>query len=87
MMEKDICTIIRSQVMFYIDNELKEDKRLELLSHLDYCQECQTFFAKESETKVKICNKLKDSYICRCDMNTLKSTIKGKINELISSKF
>lgn len=70
--------------MFYIDNELKEDKRIELMSHLDGCTDCQLFFESETEVKSKICNKLKDSYICRCDIRKLQSTIQNKINELTS---
>lgn len=85
-MVTDLCTRIRSQLMFYIDNELKEDKRLELVSHLNSCKDCQEYFNTECETKSKICQKLKDSYICKCDMKRLQSTIKNKINEIISSK-
>lgn len=82
----DLCTRIRSQLMFYIDNELKEDKRLELVSHLNGCKDCQAYYEKECEARNKICKKLKDSYICRCDVNGLQSSIKTKIQEIFSTK-
>lgn len=85
-MIKDICTIIRSQTMFYIDNELREDKKTELLGHLDECLDCQNYFDSESDLKSKICQKLKDSYICRCDVNNLKNNIQSKISEIINPK-
>lgn len=85
-MVTDLCTRIRSQLMFYIDNELKEDKRLELVSHLNSCKDCQDFYDSEFEMKSKICQKLKDSYLCQCDVKRLQSTIRNKINEIISTK-
>ena len=58
------CTDIRDQVMFFIDNELPEAKRLDLIKHFDYCDDCQKFFELEQDIKSKICKKLKDSYLC-----------------------
>lgn len=82
----DVCTRIRSQLMFYIDNELKQEKKEELISHLNECEDCQNYFEKESDAKSKICEKLKDSYICRCDVKGLQSSITHKIQEIISTK-
>jgi hypothetical protein len=78
------CTDIRDQVMFFIDNELPEDKRISLIGHFDHCNDCQSFFESEQEIKSKICKKLKDSYICECDVTKLTSSIKDKINEIIN---
>jgi predicted anti-sigma-YlaC factor YlaD len=85
-MVADLCTRIRSQLMFYIDNELKNDKKVELISHLNQCEDCQAYYEVECETKTKICQKLKDSYICQCDVKRLQSSIKNKISEIISIK-
>lgn len=77
------CVEIRSQVMFFIDNELPEEKRLDLIGHFDFCSDCQSYFEKEQDVKSKICSKLKDSYMCEFDISKLKSSIKDKINEII----
>lgn len=81
-MSKEYCQRIRSQLFFYIDNELKEDKRIELTNHLHQCVECQEYYDNESQLKSKICKKLKDSYFCNCDVEELKSEICSKIQDL-----
>lgn len=83
-MPNQLCTDIRNQVMFFIDNELPETKRLDLISHFDHCDDCQQFFELEQDIKSKICKKLKDSYLCECDVKRLTSSIKNKINEIIN---
>lgn len=83
-MPNQLCIDIRSQVMFFIDNELPDDKRDHLIKHFNHCEDCQLFFEKEQDVKSKICKKLKDSYICECDIKKLKTSIKDKINELIN---
>lgn len=79
------CADIRNQVMFYIDNELTEEKRLWLVGHINQCPECQEYICHEQDVKTKICDKLKDSYICRCDVQRLKDSIKDKISEFFHS--
>jgi Putative zinc-finger len=78
------CADIRDQVMFFIDNELPETKRLDLIGHFDHCDDCQQFFEAEQDIKSKICKKLKDSYLCECDVTKLTTSIKDKINEIIN---
>lgn len=78
------CTDIRDQVMFFIDNELPDSMRLELIGHFDHCNDCQDFFESEQEIKSKICKKLKDSYLCECDVKKLTISIKDKIKEIIN---
>lgn len=81
-MIKALCDRIRSQLFFYIDNELKEEKRIELTKHLNGCEDCQEYFDKEKELKSKICKKLKDSYFCDCDVERLKNEICNKISKI-----
>jgi hypothetical protein len=79
-MADSACQDIRNQVMYYIDNELSEDKRIWLLSHLNKCTDCRDYLCLEQDLKTKICEKLKDNYFCRCDVQRLKESIKDKIN-------
>lgn len=85
MMIKDICTIIRSQVMFYMDNELKEDKRLELGSHLELCEDCKRFYCNETEVKDRICQQLKEKYHLESDIDELKNSIQDRISEITTT--
>ena len=82
-MVNNICQDFRDQVMYFIDNELSEDKRIWLVGHINQCKDCQAYLGTEKEIKSKICDKLKDSYICQCDIQRLKESIKGKINEIV----
>lgn len=84
-MASKCCEDIRNQVMYFIDNELSEEKRQWLVEHIDNCSDCQNYLSKEKELKSKICEKLKSSYICRCDVQRLTASIKDKINELVKS--
>jgi len=79
------CQDIRDQVMYYIDNELSEGNRLKLSDHIKRCAECQEYICHEQDLKTKICQKLKDNYICRCDVQQLKDSIKDKINSFFQS--
>jgi hypothetical protein len=83
-MTDNLCQDVRNQVMFYIDNELSEDKRIWLAGHINKCADCQEYICHEQDLKTKICEKLKDNYICRCDVQRLKESIKGKISEILS---
>jgi len=82
-MPNQLCADIRSQVMFFIDNELPEEKKEALARHLNTCDDCQQYYEKEQVIKSKICQKLKDTYICQCDIKRLKTSIKDKISEII----
>lgn len=84
-MADSACQDIRNQVMYYIDNELSEDKRLLLVHHINNCKDCQDYICHEQDLKSKICEKLKDNYICRCDVQRLKDSIKDKINAFFES--
>ncbi len=84
-MADSACQDIRNQVMYYIDNELSEDKRLWLVGHINNCKDCQDYICHEQDLKSKICEKLKDNYICRCDVQRLKDSIKNKINAFFES--
>lgn len=81
-MSNQDCKEIRRQVMFFIDNELPESSRADLILHFNQCEDCQKFFESEQEIKSKICSKIKDSYICQCDEHRLKSSIKDMISEI-----
>jgi hypothetical protein len=84
-MTDNACQDIRNQVMYYIDNELSEEKRIGLVSHINDCAECQEYICHEQDLKTKICQKLKDNYICRCDVQRLKDSIKDKISGFFQS--
>lgn len=84
-MANTTCQEIRNQVMYYIDNELSEEKRLWLVQHINQCKDCQEYICHEQDLKSKICDKLKDKYICRCDVERLKDSIKDKINTIFQS--
>lgn len=79
-MAEKVCQDIRDQVMYYIDNELSEEKRMWLVNHINTCNDCQEYICHEQDLKTKICQRLKDSYICRCDVQRLKESIKNKIS-------
>ena len=58
-MTDNLCQDVRNQVMFYIDNELSEDKRIWLAGHINKCADCQEYICHEQDLKTKICEKLK----------------------------
>lgn len=84
-MANNVCEDIRIQVMYYIDNELSEDKRLSILNHIDKCASCQEYICHEQDVKTKICEKLRSNYICKCDVQRLKDSIKSKIGIFFQS--
>jgi superfamily I DNA and RNA helicase len=81
------CKEIKEQLMFYLDNELNETAKNQLIEHLRSCCDCMDFLYKEKQMKDKICDKLKDSYVCKCDTSKLEQCIKDKIQEIIKGKF
>lgn len=85
-MLKEICIKIREQIMFFIDNSLDEKSKDSIANHLEECKDCQNYLNKEQEIKNKICQKMKDVYICKCDIFKLQDSIKEKIQKLSNSK-
>jgi hypothetical protein len=85
-MLKEICTKIREQIMFFIDNALDDQSKGTIVKHLENCEECQNYLNNEQEIKKKICQKLKDVYVCKCDIFKLQHSIKEKIQHLTNPK-
>jgi predicted anti-sigma-YlaC factor YlaD len=80
------CKEVRDQLMYYMDNELPTLIKDKLIGHLKNCSSCLDYFNEEKQIKSKICNKLKDAYICRCNVEKLEQDIKKKIGEICYKK-
>lgn len=78
------CLEIRDQIMYYIDNELSDDNKKWILDHINDCLDCQQYLDAEQDIKSKICKKIKDAYVCRCDVQRIKESIQDKINNILA---
>jgi hypothetical protein len=77
------CQEIKDRIMFFLDNELPEKDKELIISHLNQCKECSQYLKQEELIKNKICQKIKDAYVCKCDLDSLREQIENKLGNIL----